>query len=61
MRDKTKSFSGSDCELLGETAPKPYARRQAEQELYGTTAQQLANYLLGLSSGAKTTTYRETK
>jgi len=54
-------ISGSDCELLGETAPKRYGRRQAEQELYETRARQLANYLRGLGSGAETTAYHGTK
>ncbi|MBV8225030.1 MAG: IS66 family transposase [Verrucomicrobia bacterium] len=40
---------------LGEAAPQRYARRQAEQELYETTARQLADYLRGLASGTQTT------
>lgn len=47
--------------LLGEAAPKRYARRQAEQELYETTARQLADYLRGLTSGTETTAYHRAK
>ena len=41
--------------VLGESAPQRYARRRAEQELYETTARQLADYLRGLTSGTETT------
>jgi len=45
---------GAATGLLGESAPERYARRQAEQELYETTARQLADYLRGLTSGTET-------
>ena len=47
--------------LLGEAAPERYARRQAEQELYETTARQLADYLRGLTTGTETTAYHRAK
>lgn len=55
------SSKKATSELVAETAPKRYARRQAEQELYETTARQLATYICGLSSGAEATTYHGTK
>jgi putative DNA primase/helicase len=55
------SCKKATSELLGETAPKRYERRQAEQELYETPARQLDNYIRGPSSGAEATSYHGTK